>query len=266
MNSSILSTLLLCIHLVWSHSLAAQQRPKLTIVTEHLPPFQIVDKNYSVTGFTVDVVSATIENAHYPYEIQSYPWVRSYNLALTKPNYCIFSMARIPTREKLFKWIGKVTQDFNATVWGLKKDKKDIHSINELKNYVIAVNQDDATHIGMVENGFIAGQHLYIHKNSNSLLNLLVTRKEIDFIIADDISITHRAKLANIDINSLYRVIELTNLPLNFYLACSLKTDDSVINDLTHSLDKLYQDGSYQKIIKKWQPSMPYYTAGKPTP
>ncbi len=259
MNNYFIPVLLLLLNIISSSLLFAQPLPKLTIVTEHLPPFQMVDKNYAITGFAVDIVTTTLENAHYPYSIQAYPWVRSYNLALTKPNYCIFSMARIPTREKQFKWIGKVTEDFNATVWGLSNDRKEINDINDLKNYVIAVNQNDATHIGMVENGFIAGQHLYIHKNSNSLLNLLVTRKEIDFIIADDISITHRAKLANINIDSLYRAIELKNLPLNFYLACSLTTNDTIIKDLSLSLKKLYQDGSYQKIVKKWQHIMPFY-------
>jgi polar amino acid transport system substrate-binding protein len=247
--------------LIVNDSAVNAKLPHLTVVTEHLPPFQTVAKDYKLTGFTVDIVKQALVNSPYSFTIQANNWVRSYNLAMTKANHCIFTIARLKSREKKFQWVGPITKNFNASVWGLKKFKKrhNIKKISDLKGFVTAVNQYDASHIGMVEQGFIEGKNLYLHKNSKSLLNLLQNRDEIDFIIADDISISHRATLANVDINNLYRVIELEDLPLNFYLACSLKTDKQVVENLRKQLANVYKSQSYQQILQKWHHAMPNY-------
>ncbi len=231
----------------------------INLVTEYLPPYQIVNKDYSITGFATEIVLETLKRSQYTYNLNVYTWVRTYNLALQKHNTCIFSLARLPVREKLFKWIGPITEKNNAVVWGLKNNEHSnkVKTIEDLKHYTTAVSKNDATHIGMLKNGLVEGKHLYVLENTSSLLNLLVTRPEIDFIIADDITITHRAKLANVDINLLQRIIELKNLPLNFYLACSLNTEQSIVNNLTQNLSTIHQDGTYKRILAKWKDKMP---------
>ena len=107
--------------------------------------------------------------------------------------------------------------------------------------------------IGLTEN-----ENLYILQHSKSLINLLVTRPEIDFIVADDITIPHRAKLAGVATDLLHRVIEVKSLSLNFYLACSLNTDSQIIEKLTTSLAHIHEDGTYQKILAKWKGEMPH--------
>jgi polar amino acid transport system substrate-binding protein len=234
---------------------------QITLVTEHLPPYQIVNNNnYEISGFATEIVKEVLKRSQYQYTITAYSWVRSYNLAIKKPNTCIFSIARIPTREQLFSWIGTITEKNNAVVWGLKSNNhsQNIKNIEDLKSYVTAVNKNDVTHIGMKENGFSEGEHLYVLHNSQSLLKLLFKRPEIDFIIADDITINYRAKLAGIDINLLQRVLEIENLSLNFYLACNLNSDKKIIESLTLKLKELHQDGSYQKILARWKSVMPH--------
>jgi len=241
-----------------SYSNAAE--PTVLLVTEHLPPYQIINEDNVISGFATDVVIETLKRSHYNYKLNLYSWVRSYNLSLDKPNTCIFSIARIPVREKLFSWIGPITEKNNAVIWGLKSNKNShlIKKINDIKKYVTAVNKNDATHIGMLQNGFIEGKHLYVLEHTKSLLKLLVKRPEIDFIIADDITITHRAKLAGINTNLLQRVIEMKSLPLNFYLACNLKTSPSILSTLTQKLSDIHQDGTYEKILSKWKSKMPH--------
>ncbi len=230
---------------------------KVFLVTEHLPPYQIIDENNNITGFSVELIEELMKRSGYNYQLSAFPWVRSYNLSLQKPNYCSFSIARIPIREQLFKWVGTITETNNAVVWGLKeKRKEEINNIGEIKNYLTAVNKNDVTHLGLLERGFTASQNLYVLENTDSLINLLVSRPEIDFIVADDITIGYRAKLAGIDINLLYRAFEIKDLPLNFYLACNLKTDKQVIDKLTHSLNQIHQDGFYQKTLSRWQSKM----------
>ena len=85
-----------------------------------------------------------------------------------------------------------------------------------------------------------------------------MSRPEVDLIVADDITIPHRAKLAGVPIDLLQRVIEVESLSLNFFLACNINTDKDIIKKLTVSLKGMHQDGSYQKILTRWKSEMPH--------
>lgn len=241
-----------------NNSFASQS--DVTFVTEHLPPYQIIKADASIDGFVTEIIREVAHRANINYNIFLYPWVRTYNLALKKPNHCIFSIARLPSREQLFTWIGPVTERNNAVIWGLKSNKhsKEITTLDDLKHYTTAVNKNDATHIGMLDIGLTEGEDLYVLEHTESLLNLLVARAEIDFIVADDITITHRAKLAGVPIELLHRVIEVESLPLNFFLACNTNTDNAIKEKLTTSLANIHQDGTYQRIFLKWKRKMPH--------
>ncbi len=232
----------------------------ITFVTEHLPPYQIIKKDSSVGGFATEVVVEVAQRAKLSYNIRGYPWVRTYNLAQKMNDYCIFSIARIPSREKLFKWIGPVTEKNNAVVWSLKSNEhgKEVKTLEDLKRYTTAVNKNDVTHTGMLNIGLTENKNLYVLEHSESLINLLVSRPEIDFIVADDITIPHRAKLSGVSTDLLHRVIEVKSLSLNFFLACNLKTNPNTIEKLTKSLASIHQDGTYQKILSKWRDKMPH--------
>jgi len=233
---------------------------EVTFVTEHLPPYQIVKEDSSISGFSTEIVLEIAQRAKVNYRVNLYPWVRSYNLALSKSNHCIFSIARLPNREKLFTWIGQITEKNNAVVWSLKSNEhgKQVKTLDDLKLYTTVVNKNDVTHIGMLNIGLTENKNLYVLKHTDSLIKLLFTRPEIDFIVADDITISHRAKLAGVDIELLHRVIEVKNLPLNFFLACNINTDSRIIEKLTAGLVSLHQDGTYQKIFSKWKSKMPH--------
>jgi len=241
---------------LFSTSHAAQQT-KISIVTEHLPPYQVIKKDNRITGFSVELIHEVMRRSGYSYTLNGYSWTRSYNLTLQKPNYCIFSIARIPERENLFTWIGSITEVNNAVIWGLKNQNRPKSlNIEHVKDYLVAVNRNDVTHLGLVERGFSEDKNLYVLENTDLLLNLLITRPEIDFIVADDITIGYRAKLAGVDLNQIERVLELKDLPLNFYLACNKRTDQTVIDDISASLKSIHQDGFYKKTLEQWQDKM----------
>ncbi len=247
---------LLILFLSLSHNSFANEA-EITFVTEHLPPYQIVNSNAQLSGFAIELIHEVAKRSGFKYQLHAYSWERSYNLTQKKPNYCIFSIARIPAREQLFTWIGTLTEVNNAVIWGLKERQyPSFTDIDQLKIYQIAVIQNDVTHLGMVERGFIDGQNLYVLKQTNSLLNLLNNRPEIDFIVADDITIVYRAQLAGIDIDKLQRIFEIKDLQLNFYLACNKMTHPELIYTLQQALDEIHQDGFYKKTLARWKSKM----------
>jgi len=229
----------------------------ITLVTEHYPPYQIVELNNTITGFTAELMTEVMKRGQYTYSLDSYPWTIAYNFALQKPNHCIFSIARIPSRENFFRWIGKVTNDNKAIVWGLKGNQNyQINSLEDVKRHRVAVKRNNAPHQALLDKGFIEGENLYVLDNANALINVLYSRAEIDFIVADDITIAYRAKLAGVDINLLQRVFEIDNLWSDFYLACNRETDEKIISKLTLVIEGIHKDGTYHRLLNKWKSKM----------
>jgi polar amino acid transport system substrate-binding protein len=227
--------------------------PVIHIVTEHLPPYQIVSEDNDISGFAVDIIKETMARSHYAYSLKSYPWVRSYKLAQRKVNHCIFSVARLRSRETLFKWVGPISKVNNTVIWARKDKNIEINNLEDAKNYTIAVNRNDIGHTGLMELGFEEDKHLYVLDNTESLVNLLITRPEIDLIVADDTTISFRAQLVGININKLQRVYEINALPLNFFFACSPQTDDKITEHLAVKLESIYRDGTHEAIWNKWK-------------
>jgi polar amino acid transport system substrate-binding protein len=231
-----------------------QQAIKLTIVTENLPPFQLVDENKNITGFATDVVKAVLAKTPYQYNIQLYPWSHAYNMAQKKANTCIYSIARAQQREHLFQWIGEIATT-NTYFIGVKNKKVNINSLDEVKNHVTAVIRDDITHQLLIKNGFIEFKNYYVINNSDSLLKLLVSRENIDLILVDDLTMNYRIKANGFEPSLFKTYFKLNTESLKFYLACSNNTPKKIVTKLTTALELINKNGEKQKIVNKWLPN-----------
>lgn len=225
--------------------------PQLKIVTEHLPPFQI-DSPEGVSGFATDVVRATMELAKVEFSIEAMSWSRAYNLAQRDANTCIYSISKGAQREPHFQWIGEISYSLTS-IYSLKKRHDiQINTLEDAKKYTIAVTKDDITHHFLLSNGFKEGQQLYVIENVYSMLNILKGRKNIDLIIVNDTILKYRAKESGVAFDELKKQIDLPQLPLDFYLACSNKMDKTLISKLKTSLEQLKTSGEFQKIQQNW--------------
>lgn len=236
--------------LIFTHTLHAEP-VHLNIVTEQLPPFQmrIVD---GIGGYVTEIITASLAQTSFSYDISIYPWARAFNLALHKKNTCVYSIARTQEREALFQWTRSVATT-NTSFVGLKSNNNiDINTLEDVKNYVTAVIRDDVTHQLFLKNGFIEGEHFYLVNNPDSLLKLLVTRKDIDLIMIDYLTIKYRAAYSKLDPALFTAFMPLNQEPLTFYLACSKKTPPQVVSRLSQAIDTIKANGTYQKIINKW--------------
>jgi len=226
-------------------------QPHIRIVSEHLPPFQIEADN-KVTGFATEVVSAAMEKTPYSYNIKIYPWSRSYSMTLNNENTCIYSIARTIERDHLFTWVNTIAER-NASFIGLKEKEFKIHSIEDAKQYTTAVIRDDVTHQLLINRGFKEGVNLYVVNNTHSLLKLMTQRMGIDLILVDAFTIKHRAELNNLDPELYKNVFQLNKKPLDYYLACNLKTSPVIINQIRNAIFDLKSSGELNNIKDKWQ-------------
>jgi polar amino acid transport system substrate-binding protein len=232
--------------------LAPVSGAEVRVFTEHLPPFQI-DTAGAATGFATDVVRQTFQDAGISYQIEFQSWSRAYQLALRDPNTCIYSISKSKERQALFQWIGELSYNTTA-IYGLasRKDIK-LHSLEQAKNYVIAVTRDDVTHHYLLQHGFEEGKNLYVLENVSSMLNVLANRRQgIDLVIINDTILKYRAVESGLAPAEFHKQLVLPDLPLDFHLACSLKTPEAVVAPLRRSLQAIKADGRFDKIVSGW--------------
>jgi len=230
------------------------QAKELTILTEHLAPFQIVHKN-EIGGISTEIVEATLQGLPFEYTIEAYPWSLSYNRALYEKDTCIYSLGRIPEREHLFNWIGQIISS-TVSMYSLASNNLKISTLNDAKQYKTAVIRDDVTHHFLLSKGFIENQNLYVMDNYDSLLQLLhKPSRNIDLVVLNDDLIFHRVKStkAALKYKNVYRVQDFT---LDFHFACSKATEQSIVVTLKEMMKKLEQKGILPAIRKKWKTKM----------
>lgn len=227
---------------------------KINIVTEHLAPFQIVD-NGIVSGLSTEIIEATLNATAIEYNIEAHPWSHSYNRALHVKNTCIYSLAYIPNRKPLFQWVGHITNS-TISLYALSKSNITIENLAQAKNYKTAVIKDDVTHHFLISKGFVENENLYVMNNYDSLLQLLeIPSRQIDLVVLNDDLLNNRIKNST-DAAKYKNVFVLQELTLDFYFACSLTTEKSIIKTLATTMKTLEKRGNFSAIRQKWQKSM----------
>ena len=216
------------------------------IMAEKLPPF--VYMNYETReahGIAVEFVKQIAKDINHTQKINLSSWNRGYNLIKDNEGYILFPMSRSKHREKLFKWVGPL---FKSTSY-LYKRKDSTINIRSLAD-ARKVNR-----IGIVQN--YVGHQILKNKGFNNLFLLYHTRsairgliyKGVDLVEIGDLFFRFRVKEAKID----YKLLENTKVKiysLYQYIAFSRTTPDAIIQKWQNALDKLKENGIYDKIHK----------------
>lgn len=236
--------------LIWLVCFPIYARP-IRVLTEHLPPYQI-DHHNGVSGFATEVVRRTFEKAGIPYQIEVQDWSRAYQRTLRQQDTCIYSISKSIERTPLFQWVGELS--YSLTAMYSLKNRADIQlqTLEDAKSFVTAVTKDDITYHYLLKHGFKEGEQLYILENVTSMLNVLQGRKDIDLVMINDTLLKYRALESGVPLESLQKKLELTDLPLDFHLACSLTTPKELVALLSASLQQIKDSGEFAQITAAW--------------
>jgi len=251
LNQKLIITLLFFVVLQWQFSYAAEH--KLSIVTEHSPPYQELNKNSEVVGFTTEIIKAALAHTSIDYDIKIFPWSRTYAMAKKNKNTCVYLIGRNKEREQLFQWLQPIVSTSDYLI-GLKGNNNlVIKTLEDAKKYKVAVLKDDRTHTILLNEGFIENKNLYIVNNTYSLLKLLLLRPEIDLILADTLNVRYRAKFNGIEADLFHSFFKMDKPAVDLYFACSLTTDPSIIATINESISTIKNNGEYNEILHRWQ-------------
>lgn len=216
-------------------------------LTEHLPPLQIAGEEM-VSGLGVEVVSATLNKAEVDFKIEAHDWSTVYQQTLKESNTCLFSVARMPSREDTFFWVGEVAV-LTSSFFTSKNNPALIESVEDAKDFKVAAVKDDVTHHFLVHNGFIEGENLYVHHNYETLHQILhIPSRQIDLIVLS--RELNPFRFENVD--SYKELFRIKELDLHLNLACNLKTNKGLLEKLKQNMLALEEDGTLNAIRKKW--------------
>jgi len=224
---------------------------QINFVTEHLVPFQIVEKNKAISGFATEILQATMQLTPYTYTIEANPWPLSYKLAQKMTDTCIYSIARIPLRESLFQWVGEIART-NSSFFALKGSDIKLNTLEDAKKYVTAVIKDDFSHHFLRSKGFVENKNLYVMDNHLTLVEILEARKNrIDLMIVSDNLLRNRISV-NTEIDNYKNIASFEDMSIKFNIACGLNTPPEVVNQMAKALNQIKQKGIFSAIEQKW--------------
>ena len=242
--------LLLCGLFLVSVFAKAEEAPFLNIVTENWKPYNYEDSDtaHTIKGVSTDIVRKIFSSVGYnevsltksekkdnTYNIQVFPWSRSYRMATTQPNVAIYTIIRIDPRENLFKWACPLGKGGVTSLYKLKTNNK-IHiitSIEDAKKYNIVANKDSMDETWLTFNKF---KNLQTPSRVDTAIKLF-EGNHADLIAFDDVVLNDEFKSAGVDPNIVEKVIELFKTPP--YLAFSLMTSDSVVEQFKKHCEQI---------------------------
>ena len=221
----------------------------LVLLTENFPPYNMAKngKNFAqdenINGIAVDIVREISKRANITYSLTlRFPWECVYKLALENPGYGVFVMARLPDREKLFKWVGPIGPD--DWIMLAKADSKiTLQSLEDARQYKIGAYKGDAIAETLAKQGLKPVVVLRDQDNAKKLLN-----GQIDLWATGDPAGRYLARQEGV--TGLKTVLRFNSAQL--YLALNREVPDETVVKLQAALDQLRKEGGVDEIMGRY--------------
>ena len=234
-----------------SNNVPAAESPAtdLVLMTENFPPYNMAKngKNFAqdenINGIATDIVREMFKRADITYSLTlRFPWERVYKLALEKPGYGVFVMARLPDRENLFKWVGPIGPD--DWIMLAKADSKiSLETLEQASQYRIGAYKGDAIAETLTKQGLKPIVVLRDQDNAKKLVN-----GQIDLWATGDPAGRYLARQEGV--NGLKTVLRFNSAEL--YLALNKDVPDTTVAKLQAALDQLRKEGVVDEIMAKY--------------
>ncbi|MFC2096784.1 substrate-binding periplasmic protein [Bacteroidota bacterium] len=223
---------------------------KLLLFTEENPPINYVDQDGKLTGSSIEIVEAIMDELNISEHIELTNWTNAYSQIELLPNVMTFSTLRTTSREDLFQWVGPVC-------------KKSYCFFVKAGASIEIQSLDDAKQLGSVgtmtawssENQLRdAGFTNIVTWSTPSEVFQKLIDGEIDAAVLNDISIKDLAEGAGVNINAVRN--EFTLSSGENFLAFSIDTDVKYVQDWESAYNSILNNGVFHQIWSKWYPNI----------
>lgn len=230
--------------MMMSTSLWAEQ--KLTVYTEHYPPFNYLDDNQEVVGQATKNVRLVLDRAKIDYEIMLVPWNRAYVRARQQTNTLIYTVTRTPVREPEFYWLFPIAPS-NFHVFIRSNDNRTV-TYDAIKAGLFsgACVKDDLSCELLVEIGMPAENIRRVAKQVTGDYDMVAAGRADIYI--SELSVNSRLRELAGETPNLTKPVLPLNLKTGFYLAAGLNTDDAIRQRVMDAYEALVREGKYEVL------------------
>lgn len=221
-------------------SVFAEDWPRINLYTENYGTF-----NYSlegaafehdiedIGGTATEIVEKMFNEAGIDFKLRLRTWSVSYERAVERPNYGVFSTGRTESREELFEWIGPVGQ-YSWILLAKEGHNLNIDSLSDLRGLRIGGYEGDAATTFLQEQGYevstLPNESLNAQRLANDLIDVWITSDINGYKVAEESGYP--------DVEEAFRI-----RTVDLYLAMNPETDPRVINALHEAYDDLIASG-----------------------
>ncbi|WP_445180117.1 substrate-binding periplasmic protein [Pseudomonas sp. McL0111] len=221
----------------------------LVLLTENFPPYNMAKdgknfaKDENIDGIAADIVREMFKRAGLTYSLTlRFPWERVYKQALENPGYGAFVMARLPDREKLFKWVGPIGPD-DWIMLARADSKITLETLNDARKYKIGAYKGDAIAETLNKQGLKPVVVLRDQDNAKKLVS-----GQIDLWATGDPAGRYLARQDGV--TGLKTVLRFNSAEL--YLALNKDVPEEIVTKLQAALDQMRKDGVVDEIMARY--------------
>ncbi|PKI07916.1 hypothetical protein CXF78_03080 [Shewanella sp. 11B5] len=224
-------------------------RPAVTFYTESYPPFQSLNPQGELVGFSIDVLHATQQYLDFDINIQIMPWNRAYKNAAKNPDTFIFSIGKSEKRLQQFKWVSDFYTVQNAIYKKASRSDINIDSKEDINRYTLALPRGDIS----LDSLNIQHKHpnVYLVSNQTKALKMLYFER-VDLINNNNIGLSGSVKALGLKQSDFTVAYVYNNVELG--LATHKETRIELLEMMQHAFDTIKQNGQFELLVKKWFP------------
>jgi polar amino acid transport system substrate-binding protein len=222
----------------------------IQLFTENAPPSSYEfghGTSSEVRGSSIDILNEIQARTGYINNINLTLWNNAYAIVQYLPNSAIFATARTPERENMFQWVGPISSNrtcfYTRSSLGLT-----IETLEQAKALQsIATPNGWCTHDFLKNNNFqnIVATSLTPQDAFNQLIN-----GEVQALLLPDMDVKWLADINGVPMSDLTQQMEAAIF--NSYIAFSLNTPASTVQQWQSHLNAMKADGTFETIWNKW--------------
>lgn len=222
----------------------------LQIYTEASPPFSYMtglDTTRKVEGSSVDIVNEIQARTGHVNKINMSLWIDAYAIVQYLPNSAIFNTTRTPERENLFQWVGPISTS-RSYFYTLASSGLTIETMDQAKALQsIATPEDWFTYDYLVNNGF---QNIVATSQTSMEAFEQLLNGEVQALLMTDLDVKWLADISEVPLSHLTQHMQASNL--KDYIAFSLNTPASTVEQWQQHLDAMKADATFNTIWNRW--------------
>ncbi len=214
--------------------------------TEEWPPYNYMAGN-ELKGISTEILLATCELAKINCQLHLVPWARAYKTVLDSQNTLIYSIARLPKREKQFIWIGPILPRI-SWIYGEAGMAATIHNLKDLAGAKIGVTREDASMDELISAGVPRSSITVL--NSNTDIMKMLKLGKLNVVLNTEMGMAFNMQYSEMPPETISKLMKMSDGAL--YFGLNLQSDPVLVEKMKTSIEKLKREGKIDAIVHSY--------------